>query len=101
MTEYKVYAENYDYNRHFFLGQFFRNSYDGALVNYPQISSDIVITRLEVWRIDKGAANQEFRRSVLALRDLGENGSAPTNGQLYNQISTTPESEKPVRQDRL
>jgi len=90
MTEYKIFAENYDYNRHFFLGQFFRNSYDGALVNYPQISSDIVITRLEVWRIDKGAANQEFRRSVLALRDLGENGAAPTNGQLYNQISTTP-----------
>lgn len=89
MTEYKIYAEDYDYNRHFFLGQFFRDSYDNALSNYPQISSDIVITRLEVWRIDKGAANQEHRRSILAIRDLGDNGSAPNNGTLYNQVSNT------------
>lgn len=89
LTDYKIYAENYDYNRHFFLGQFFRDSYDNALTNYPQISSDIVITRLEVWRIDRGNANQENRRATLAIRDLGDNGSAPTNGTLYNQISNT------------
>src|SRR5690606_25752537 len=91
LTEYKIFAEDYDYNRHFFLGQFFRDSYDDALVNYPQISSDIVITRLEVWRIDRGGANQEQRRSVLALRDVGDNGSsAPTNGPLYDQVSVIP-----------
>ncbi len=90
LTEYKIFAEDYDYNRHFFLGQFFHDSYDNALVNYPQISSDVVITRLEVWRIDRGGANQEQRRSILALRDLGNNGGAPTNGTLYNQVSTTP-----------
>src|SRR5690606_9756543 len=87
LTEYKIFAEDYDYNRHFFLGQFFRNSYDDALVNYPQISSDIVITRLEVWRIDRGGANQEQRRSVLALRGVGDNGTAPNNGSLYNSVS--------------
>ena len=90
LTEYKVYAEDYDYNRHFFLGQFFRDSYDNALSNYPQISSDIVITRLEVWRIDRGGANQELRRSILALRDLGEEGGTPTNGPLYNTVNTQP-----------
>lgn len=90
LTEYKVFAEEYDYNRHFFLGQFFRDSYDNALLNYPQISSDIVITRLEVYRIDKGNANQENRRSMLALRDLGDNGAAPANGNLYNQVSSIP-----------
>lgn len=90
LTEFNIHAEQYDYNRHFFLGQFFRNSYDNALSNYPQISSDIVITRLEVWRIDKGNANQEQRRSILGLRDLGENSSSPTNGALYNQINSTP-----------
>src|SRR5690606_29574180 len=90
LTEYKIFAEDYDYNRHFFLGQFFRDSYDDALVNYPQISSDIVITRMEVWRIDRGGANQEQRRSILALRDLGEEGGSPTNGVLYNTVSTQP-----------
>lgn len=88
LNEFKIYAENYDYNRHFFLGQFFRDRYDSALSNYPQISSDIVITRLEVYRIDKGNANQENRRSILALRDLGEEGGAPNNGSLYNQVSS-------------
>lgn len=90
MTEYKIFAEDYDYNRNFFLGQFFRDSYDNALSNYPQISSDIVITRLEVYRIDKGNTNQENRRAILALRDLGGNGSAPTNGDLYNQLYNNP-----------
>src|SRR5690606_20185606 len=86
LTEYKVFAEDYDYNKHFFLGQYFRDSYDNSLSNYPQISSDIVITRMEVWRIDRGGANQEQRRSILALRDLGEEGGSPTNGVLYNTV---------------
>lgn len=90
LTEYKIFAEDYDYNRHFFLGQFFHDRYDQALSNYPQIQSDINITRLEVWRIDRGGANQEQRRSILAVRDLGDDSSgAPDNGgigSLYNQI---------------
>src|SRR5690606_20973374 len=90
LTEYRIFAEDYDYNRHFFLGQFFRDSYDTALSNYPQISSDIVITRLEVWRIDNGGANQDQRKTMLALRDLGEEGGTPTNGTLYNQVSSLP-----------
>ena len=89
LTDYKIFAEEYDYNRHFFMGQFFRDSYDTALSNYPQISSDIVITRLEVYRIDRGNSQQENRRSTLAIRDLGDNGGAPTNGALYNQLSNT------------
>ncbi|MET3732294.1 cell surface protein SprA [Moheibacter stercoris] len=87
LTDYRIFAEDYDYNRHYFLGHFFRNNYDNALVNYPQIASDIVITRMEVWRIDNGGANQQNRRSILALRDLGDEGGAPNNGPLYGQVS--------------
>lgn len=91
LTEFKVFAEEYDYNRHFFLGHYFRDHYDEALSNYPQISSDIVITRMEVWRIDNGGANQDQRRSILALRDLGENGPNPPNngtgGSLYGTVT--------------
>src|SRR5690606_25035260 len=58
----------------------------------PQIASDIVITRMEVWRIDNGGANQQNRRSILALRDLGETGGAPnnTNDPLYQSIFNNP-----------
>lgn len=87
LTEYKVFAEDYDYNRHYFLGHFFRDTYDQALSNYPQIQSDIVITRMEVWRVDRGGANQEQRRSILALRDLGDEGGSPNNGPLYTAVS--------------
>src|SRR5690606_30473775 len=92
LTEYRIFAEDYDYNRHFFLGHFFRDRYDQALMNYPQISSDIVITRMEVWRIDRGGANQEQRRTILALRDLGEAGGSPNNSTdpLYNSIYMNP-----------
>lgn len=92
LSEYKVFAEDYDYNRHYFIGHYFRDRYDQALSNYPQILSDIVITRMEVWRIDRGGANQEQRRSILAVRDLGNNGTdGPLNSgseSPYSQIST-------------
>src|SRR5690606_16946472 len=45
---------------------------------------------MEVWRIDNGGANQDQRKTMLALRDLGDNGSAPNNGALYNQVSQLP-----------
>ena len=87
VNSFKIYAKDYQANQHYFLAQYFRENYDGALANYPVISSQINITRLEVWVIDRGNANQENRRSMVALRDLGDNGfSAPNNGSLYNTV---------------
>lgn len=88
MTDFKVAAEKYEYNRHFFLGQFFRNNYDKALENYPAINSNINIQRIEVWKVDKSGGNQQSRRSVIALRDIAESNSAPNNDNntLYQNI---------------
>ncbi|SFM86274.1 cell surface protein SprA [Algoriella xinjiangensis] len=88
MTDFKVAAEKYEYNRHFFLGQYFRNSYDRALSNYPAINSNINITRVEVWKIDKSGGNQPNRRSVIAIRDVAESNSVPnnSNNQLYDNL---------------
>jgi len=72
MTDFKVAAEKYEYNRHFFLGQFFRNTYDRALSNYPAINSNINIQRIEVWKIDKSGGNQQNRRSIVAVRDIAD-----------------------------
>ncbi|WP_312556423.1 T9SS outer membrane translocon Sov/SprA [Empedobacter brevis] len=79
MTDFKVAAEKYEYNRHFFLGQYFRNSYDRALSNYPAINSNINIQRIEVWKVDKSGGNQQNRRSIIALRDIAESNLAPKN----------------------
>lgn len=87
VNTFKIFAKDYQANQHYFLAQYFRDKYDGALANYPVISSQINITRLEVWVIDRGNANQENRRSMVALRDLGNNGfSSPNNGSLYNTV---------------
>lgn len=68
-TEFEVTADNYDNNRHFFLGQFFRNQYDSALVNAPQISSQVIVTKLEVWVVKPGLTDT---RSLIGFADLGE-----------------------------
>ena len=90
MTDFKVAAEKYEYNRHFFLGQYFRNSYDRALSNYPAINSNINIQRIEVWKVDKSGGNQQNRRSVIALRDIAESNTAPKNNNnaLFGEIKS-------------
>lgn len=88
MTDFKVAAEKYEYNRHFFLGQFFRDRYDKALENYPAINSNINISNIEVWKVDKSGGNQQNRRAIIALRDIAEGDTAPQNGnnKLYEEI---------------
>jgi len=93
LNSFKIAAEKYEYNRHFFIGQFFRNSYDKALANYPTINSKINITRMEVWRVDRTGGNQANRRSIIALRDVGDNGNSSPNDQnnpLYNSVANLP-----------
>lgn len=87
MNTFKIYAKDYQENQHYFLGQYFRDKYDGALANYPVISSQINISRLEVWVIDRGNSNQENRRAMVAIRDLGDDTTIPDNGTIYDQVS--------------
>ncbi|MBP1677295.1 MAG: hypothetical protein H6Q20_1854 [Bacteroidetes bacterium] len=70
-TEFEVSADNYDENRHFFLGHFFRDNYESWLTNIPLISSGVSITRIEVWVTNK-RGNYDEARNIVALMDLGE-----------------------------
>ena len=45
---FQVAAGDYEDNRHFFLGQYFRNNYENCLKGLPSIFSGIQMTRLEV-----------------------------------------------------
>lgn len=91
MNNFKVNAIDYEDNQHYFLGHYFLNSYDNALLNYPQINSRINITRMEVWVLDQGNSNLAYQKSIVGVRDLGEGASGlPSNSQnnIYNSIST-------------
>lgn len=90
MNNFKVNAIDYEDNQHFFLGHYFLDRYDNALMNYPQINSTVNITRLEVWVLDQGNSNLAYQKSIIGIRDLGEGPGLPDNSQngLYTDINT-------------
>jgi len=76
VTDFELFALDYDENRHFFLAHYFRDNYDRVLQQYPFINSNVQITRIEAWVTNRGN-NTENVRNIVALQDIGE--SDPTN----------------------
>ncbi len=68
---FEIIASNYDENRHFFLGHFFRDNYTNWIANPPQIISGVNITRVEVYILNRNNDTQTLR-NVVGLMDLAE-----------------------------
>jgi cell surface protein SprA len=99
IQKFEISAADYEANKHYFLGEYFKQQYDNALRNVPLINSNIRITRLEIWVTNKVNAVQNVRNIVAAL-PVGEStwpintaGGAtyPDNAKLpfYNPASWT------------
>jgi len=73
-NEFKLSSLDYEENRHFFVNQYFRERYEDALQTLPIVSSDINITKVEVWVTNIGAPVTE-NRNIVAFTDLGEGKS--------------------------
>lgn len=92
VTEFDIFALDYDENRHFFLAHYFRDNYDRSLGQYPFINSNIQITRAEVWITNRNN-NTENVRNIVAIQDVGESDAtniglqAPPGG-FINAAST-------------
>ena len=71
LNDFELTALDYDEDRHFFLSQYFRDQYDRALEDYPYISSQVQITRLEVWVTNRSQQTLNVR-NLVAIQDLGE-----------------------------
>ncbi|WP_373516445.1 cell surface protein SprA, partial [Pricia sp.] len=71
LEEFEFFARDYDENRHFFLAQYFRNTYNKALLRYPFIDNNIQITRIEVWVTNRTNRTDNVR-NLVAFQDLGE-----------------------------
>ncbi len=78
-TNFDITADNYDVNRHYFLGQFFREHYDEWLSRLPLVNSAVQVSRVEVWITNRNSSYSEAR-DVLAFTDLGE-------GNPYNPVN--------------
>lgn len=85
---FEIIASQYDENRHFFLGHFFRDNYRRWIASLPQITSGINITRVEVYVLNRNNDTQTLR-NVVGLMDLGE------SNRVYNTanvVVATPNS---------
>ncbi len=93
-SEFDIYADDYESNKHFFLTHYFKDQYDAALSDLPFINSGINITKIEVWITNK-TGTAENTRNILALLDLGEtdiyNNSPDFANNVYSQF---PDNEK-------
>lgn len=112
---FEVVGSNYDENRHFFLGQFFRDNFESWLGTLPQITSGVNITRVEVYLLNRQNDTQTLR-DVVGLMDLGETDKAyrkpyynitvpdksPTsnnNNDLYAKVSKLNPSSDGINQE--
>ncbi len=88
-TPFTINADNYDQNRHFFLGQFFRDNYDRFAAKLPYVSSGVQITRVEVWVTNKNS-NFSQSRNVVAFMDLGENSRLANSHWITDPTLSNP-----------
>ena len=91
VQEFEFRALDYDENRHFFLGHFFRNNYDESLENYPYINSNIQITRAEVWVTNRNNQIEDVR-NILAFQDLGETENISSSVNVLSPPNSYPDN---------
>jgi len=70
-NRFQLKADQYEDNKHFFLGHYFRELYNQSLSELPIVQSNVEITKIEVWRTTIGPA-RENNRNIIAFSDIGE-----------------------------
>jgi cell surface protein SprA len=74
ISKFEVKADNYEADRHYFLGHFFRDQYEQAVSDPMVLQTSVNITKVEVWvtntRTDPNA------RDIIAFQDLGTGNDA-------------------------
>ena len=85
MTPFELNVANYEENRHFFLAKYFRERYDAAMSQLPNIMSGVNITRIEVWVTNKSGTTANSR-NILAFADLGESTSDKFGGGSQSAV---------------
>lgn len=91
-TDFKIRADEYDENRHFFLAQYFRDNYDNFASKLPYVSSGIQITRIEVWITNK-QSNYSQSRNLVAFADIGESEVMTSGHWLTNNYPPVPSNQ--------
>ena len=89
LTPFELNVADYEENRHFFLGRYFREHYDAGMRLLPTMTTGINITRIEVWVTNKSGTTSNSR-NLVALSELAESQSTQWGGGLG--ASTLPDN---------
>ncbi len=90
-TPFEIKADEYEENRHFLIGQYFKENYNKFMSNLPAVISPIQVLRMEVWVTNKNGTTTETR-DVVGLADLGEtnpHASFPVIDEVNTTIPST------------
>ena len=85
-SEFDVYADQYEANKHFFLAHYFKNNYDVALENLPFVNSSVNITKVEVWITNKVGTTNDTR-NIVSFLDLGETEVYNSNSNFAGSLT--------------
>jgi cell surface protein SprA len=100
---FEIKSDEYEENRHFLLGQYFRRNYNKVMSTLPAVTTPVQILRMDVWITNRIGGTTETR-DVVGLMDLGEDqpfltppiinptGGLPSNNanDLYSKILSNP-----------
>ncbi len=101
--------DEYEENRHFLLGQYFRNNYNKTMKNLPVVNTQVQIQRMEVWVTNRTGATTDAR-DIVGMMDLAEpqpynpsvvsltGNPLPFNGanNLYASLVNNPGARSPA-----
>ncbi len=88
--EFDIRADDYEANRHYFLSQYFRDTYDESMQNLPVVNSPVRITRIEVYIVNTQANTQDVR-NVIAFTDLGEHPDHMSSDLPISDLTDDPD----------
>ncbi|MBU3745185.1 MAG: cell surface protein SprA, partial [Sediminibacterium sp.] len=101
--------DDYEENRHFLLGEYFKSNYNKAMSNLPVIMSQVQVQRIEVWVTNRTGATTDAR-DIVGFMDIAEskpynpnirslsNSEFPNNGNndLYASLVNNPSARNPA-----
>ncbi len=89
--KFSIKADEYEDNRHFFIAQYFRDTYEQSLSRLPFVSAQTTINRIEVWVTNKTRQTEEVRE-IVAFQDLGETSKIYNTSNIISNGGIYPES---------
>jgi cell surface protein SprA len=75
---FNIKADEYEENRHFLMGQYFRKNYNKSMQRLPVITSNVQVLRVEVWVTNRNGTTTDTR-DVVGFMDLGEDSTYNPN----------------------